>query len=97
MSLANAAPLRRSGSLSGLRWPRSVHGPYEVPQKFRALFPADKSCAVPGGTQDCCAWTERGLHDCKVASKEGICKCPNDQMAFQPPGFNCPPGARNLR
>ena len=74
-----------------------MHGPYEVPQKFRALFPADESCPVPGGTQDCCAWTERGLHDCKVSSKEGICKCPNDQMAFQPPGFNCPPGARNLR
>jgi hypothetical protein len=74
---------------------QNVHGPYEVPQKFRALFPPDESCPTPGGSHDCCTWTDRSLHDCKVSSKEGVCKCPNDQLSFQPPsGFHCPPGGR---
>jgi hypothetical protein len=77
---------------------QNVHGPYEVPQKYRDLFPPDESCSVPGGSHDCCTWTERSLHDCKVSSKEGVCKCPNDQLSFQPPsGFHCPPVSVSVR
>ena len=143
---------------------QNVHGPYEVPTKYRELFPPDESCQTQDGTlhyvglrcvscaciclsglqltltmlptlltlaslslaplpqgrtQDCCGWTElTNTHtslslaplpqgrtqdccgwteltnstDCKIASKEGICKCPNDELAFQPATLNCPPG-----
>ena len=66
--------------------------------RYRGLFPADESCAVSGGTHDCCGWTEiSNTTNCKVASKEGICKCPNDAMSFQPPTLNCPPGGQCTR
>lgn len=80
---------------------QAVHGPYEVPSRFRALFPADASCpAGPAmGSPDCCGWTERSaLTPCNVASSEAVCKCPSEAMPFQPPsGMRCPPGAQCTR
>ena len=29
----------------------NVHGPYEVPTRYRAMFPPDASCDAPGGTR----------------------------------------------
>ena len=80
---------------------QAVHGPYEVPDRFRRLFPDDESCPpspTPSHSPDCCGWTERSsASPCDVASVEGVCKCPSDVMPFQPPTLRCPPGAQCTR
>ena len=77
---------------------QNVHGPYEVPDKYRKLFPPDVSCPTASKTQDCCTWTERSkTTDCKIVSKEGICKCPSASQPFQPVDFSCPPGGQCTR
>ena len=79
---------------------QGVHGPYEVPQKYRALFPPDVSCAAKGTTPDCCGVTDATgpLGACPTASAEGVCKCPDKSgHVFQPPSLNCPPGGQCTR
>ena len=85
-----------------LAW-QEVHGPYEVPSKFRELFPADPFC--PHSSDDsgtCCGVTDSSATNasdaqCAWAGKDGVCKCDGGFTGFQPHGLTCPPGGQCSR
>ena len=80
-----------------LAW-QEVHGPYEVPSKFRELFPPDPFCHNAGKTANtCCGVTDHSATNvsdgkCMWGGKEGVCKCNGGITGFQPQGLTCPPG-----
>ena len=79
-----------------------VHGPYEVPAKFRELFPVDPQCAHSGDNPTCCGVTGRDATNvseghCSWQGKDGICKCNGGFTGFQPAGLSCPPGGQCTR
>eukprot|EP00937_MAST-01D_sp_MAST-1D-sp2_P008105 g8105.t1 len=77
---------------------QGVHGPYEVPARYRTLFPPDESCAAKGTTPDCCGVTDTSRDACPTHSTDGICKCPDKTgNEIQPASLNCPAGAQCTR
>jgi hypothetical protein len=91
-----AAPL-----LMYLAW-QEVHGPYEVPSKFRELFPPDPQCDSPDTAGTCCGVTDSDATNksegaCIWKGKDGVCKCSGGVTGFQPAGLSCPPGGQCTR
>ena len=81
---------------------QEVHGPYEVPSKFRELFPADPFCPETNDNPTCCGVTDSFAANasdarCLWKGSDGVCKCNGGFTGFQPKGLTCPPGGQCSR
>ena len=79
-----------------------MHGPYEVPARFREQFPPDPQCPHSGDNPTCCGVTGRGAANasdstCAWRGGGGVCKCDGGFTGFQPRGLACPPGGQCTR
>lgn len=81
---------------------QEVHGPYEVPPRFRERFPPDPQCGMAADNPTCCGVTGSGAsnitsRECIWEGRDGVCKCDGGITGFQPRQLVCPPGAQCTR
>lgn len=75
-----------------------VHGPYEVPNKYRTLFPTDPDCVTTAkDNPTCCGYTDHAHSPCTVWGVAGTCKCSGGSTAHENMSLACPPGGQCSR